>query len=296
MPCFTLWRIAAIAVVAGMMFVASETSSAQSITTITQIVNQADPGLIWAAPAAIPFGTPLDASNLHATAVIAGSFVYDPAAGALLSPGAHTLSVRFQPTNSNFHTGVASVVLQVLPPGDSTFRFSLEGTGVDVNPILLRRGHPAIVRLVVAPVNDFHQPVSFACGHTEPRLVCVFSPATVRPVATPVDVTLTVSLAPTLSPGPIGASSSAAPGALGISVGILSMLMLPTSRRRSIHLRGSKLMGSAWALVLALPLTFVLAGCTWGDHLTKSQMLPVTASSLLESQALDLRFIVLASR
>jgi hypothetical protein len=42
-------------------------------------------------------------------------------------------------------------------------------------------------------------------------------------------VTLTVSLAPTLSPGPIGASSSAAPGALGISVGILSMLMLPTA-------------------------------------------------------------------
>lgn len=67
------------------------------------------PGFAWARPAAINFGTPLDAAQLNATASIAGSFVYTPPAGTVLQPGAgQTLMVTFTPADAANWNGVSA--------------------------------------------------------------------------------------------------------------------------------------------------------------------------------------------
>ena len=60
-------------------------NTANSTTVLT--VNQASPAISWATPTAIKYGTPLSSIQLDATATVAGSFVYSPASGAVLSPG-----------------------------------------------------------------------------------------------------------------------------------------------------------------------------------------------------------------
>ena len=72
------------------------------------------PKITWTKPAAIPKGTALSKTQLDASASVAGNFVYTPAAGTVLSPGTHTLSVTFTPTNTAaYSTATASVSLIV---------------------------------------------------------------------------------------------------------------------------------------------------------------------------------------
>ena len=69
--------------------------------------------------ATIPYGTPLGASQLNATAATAagvaipGTFVYTPAAGTVLTAGMHTLSVAFTPTSSSYSAATGSATITV---------------------------------------------------------------------------------------------------------------------------------------------------------------------------------------
>jgi DNA-binding beta-propeller fold protein YncE/N-acetylneuraminic acid mutarotase len=75
------------------------------------------PVITWAPPTAIPQGTALSATQLNATASLPGTFVYTPAAGAVLAPGQQTLSVSFTPTDvTDYSTATATVTLVVYPP------------------------------------------------------------------------------------------------------------------------------------------------------------------------------------
>jgi len=68
----------------------------------------------WAAPAPIPYGTALSATQLDATANVPGAFVYNPPLGTVLPAGTYTLSTIFTPTNTtDFTTASASVTLVV---------------------------------------------------------------------------------------------------------------------------------------------------------------------------------------
>lgn len=58
----------------------------------------------WATPAAITYGTPLSSSQLDAVANVPGSFLYSPAAGAVLKAGTQQLSVSFTPTDTKDYT------------------------------------------------------------------------------------------------------------------------------------------------------------------------------------------------
>ena len=71
------------------------------------------PGLHWATPAAINYGTPLSATQLDATAITAGTFVYSPPATTVLPAGTSTLNVTFTPTSSSYGTETASVQIVV---------------------------------------------------------------------------------------------------------------------------------------------------------------------------------------
>jgi len=72
------------------------------------------PAITWATPAAITYGTALSSTQLDATASVAGSFAYTPAAGTVLTAGSQTLSVTFTPTDTtDYNTATASVTLTV---------------------------------------------------------------------------------------------------------------------------------------------------------------------------------------
>jgi hypothetical protein len=81
--------------------------------TVQLVVSPELPTITWATPAAIKYGTALSGTQLDATANVAGTFVYSPAAGTVLAAGPQTLSVTFTPTNTNYATVTSSVSLTV---------------------------------------------------------------------------------------------------------------------------------------------------------------------------------------
>ncbi|HZL29132.1 MAG TPA: MBG domain-containing protein [Acidobacteriaceae bacterium] len=90
------------------------TSATKSVSIV---VSQATPVITWANPAAISYGTALTATQLNATASVAGTFVYSPAAGAIPLAGTDTLSVTFTPTDALDYTAATkSVSIVVTPP------------------------------------------------------------------------------------------------------------------------------------------------------------------------------------
>ena len=65
-------------------------------------------------PARLDYGIALGASQLNATANVAGTFSYSPAAGAVLNAGSHPLSVTFTPDDAaNYDVASANVALTV---------------------------------------------------------------------------------------------------------------------------------------------------------------------------------------
>jgi len=79
-------------------------------------VMQTTPIITWQPPAAIEYGTPLSATQLNATASVAGSFAYTPPAGTVLTPGTSNLSVIFAPTDSFDYTGAQATVPITVSP------------------------------------------------------------------------------------------------------------------------------------------------------------------------------------
>jgi hypothetical protein len=88
--------------------------------TQTTTAEKATPVISWATPAPITYGTPLSATQLDATANVAGSFTYSPAAGKIVAAGNDTLTVTFKPTSADYTTTTGSVTLQVLPTATVT--------------------------------------------------------------------------------------------------------------------------------------------------------------------------------
>jgi serine/threonine protein phosphatase PrpC len=82
--------------------------------TLSVTVAKTIPKIDWASPEPIPFGTPLGPAELNASASFPGNFEYSPAAGEVLSAGAHTLSVTFIPSDeTSCATASATVPLTV---------------------------------------------------------------------------------------------------------------------------------------------------------------------------------------
>ncbi|HEY3308066.1 MAG TPA: DUF1566 domain-containing protein [Desulfuromonadaceae bacterium] len=69
------------------------------------------PVITWTNPAAIAYGTTLSATQLNATANVAGVFVYTPATGTLLNAGSQTLSVTFTPSDPAYCTTATKTVM-----------------------------------------------------------------------------------------------------------------------------------------------------------------------------------------
>jgi hypothetical protein len=89
-------------------------SNYQGSASGTLIIGKAIPVITWNTPAAITAGSALSTSQLNASANVAGTFSYTPAAGTILSAGSATVAVTFTPGDTTNYTGAsASVTLTV---------------------------------------------------------------------------------------------------------------------------------------------------------------------------------------
>ena len=74
------------------------------------------PTISWPTPAPISNPTPLGPTQLDATANVAGTFVYSPSSGTVLTAGTYTLSVTFTPNDTTkYNAATASVTITVNP-------------------------------------------------------------------------------------------------------------------------------------------------------------------------------------
>jgi hypothetical protein len=84
--------------------------------TVTINVVPATPGVTWADPADIVYGTPLGPAQLDAAASIPGTFAYTPAAGTVLEAGpVQTLTAIFTPADAaDFQSMTVTTVINVV--------------------------------------------------------------------------------------------------------------------------------------------------------------------------------------
>jgi hypothetical protein len=94
---------------------ASASVTPQSLSASTQITITAAgtsnvPTITWNTPAAITYGTALSTTQLSATASVAGTFAYSPAAGTVLKAGTQTLSAVFTPADTKTYSAATATV------------------------------------------------------------------------------------------------------------------------------------------------------------------------------------------
>src|SRR5206468_816456 len=98
------------------LFTPTDTASYTTASkTVTIVVDKATPVITWSNPANVPLGTTLSSTQLNATAPVAGSFAYTPAAGTVLNTaGSQLLSVLFTPTDTASYTTASKTVTIVV--------------------------------------------------------------------------------------------------------------------------------------------------------------------------------------
>jgi hypothetical protein len=136
-------------------FTPSDANIAGSGASVQIVVKQAVPSITWATPADITQGTALGPAQLNATANVAGSFAYSPAAGTVLPAGAgQVLSAVFTPADSaNYTSAAATVRINVVavtpPPSDNPIvpipdQFNSEGERVRLKVQIAQSDSPLI--------------------------------------------------------------------------------------------------------------------------------------------------------
>jgi hypothetical protein len=83
--------------------------AAHDSLTIT-VAPASAPTITWNTPAPIQYGTALSNVQLDATVSVPGSFVYSPAAGAVLPAGSQKLTAIFTPSDTAAYTTATSTV------------------------------------------------------------------------------------------------------------------------------------------------------------------------------------------
>ncbi len=96
--------------------------------------SKSTPVITWPQPAPITNPTPLGSTQLDATTNVPGTFVYSPAAGAVLSAGTQTLSTTFTPTDTtDYNTATATVTITVNAAAGTTPASDCSGLSIDAN-------------------------------------------------------------------------------------------------------------------------------------------------------------------
>jgi hypothetical protein len=187
--------------------------------TVPITVTQATPVVTWSSPAPINYGTALSAAQLNATASVPGTFIYTPAAGTVLSVGAHILNVVFTPTDkSNYTSAAASVTLTVnasstisaIQPasgnlGDPATTVTVTGIGFLANSVVQLNGSALTTTYVSSTELQAVVPASFFSA-VQSGSITVNTPG--DPLSSAVQFNVIAPTAQTTLTGP----SSSAPG------------------------------------------------------------------------------------
>ena len=104
-------------------------------SVVAYTVAQATPTITWANPAAITYGTPFGATQLNATASVAGTFAYSPAAGTVLTAGTQMLTVNFTPTDTTDYTTATATVTIVVNQAAPTITWAAPAAIVYGTPL-----------------------------------------------------------------------------------------------------------------------------------------------------------------
>jgi hypothetical protein len=93
-------------------------------TGVPITVTQTPSSLTWAQPTSIGYGTALSAIQLNATASVAGTITYSPAAGTVLHAGQNTLTATFVPTDAFDYAGATATRTITVTQGSSTLTWA----------------------------------------------------------------------------------------------------------------------------------------------------------------------------
>jgi subtilase family serine protease len=225
-------------------------NTAAGSTTLT--INKATPVLTWITPAAVSVGTTLSTAQLNATASVPGTFVYNPAAGTVMSTaGSTTLSAAFTPTDStDNNNATGSVVLVVNAATPSTF--SVGGTSVTAAPGA-NSGNTSTITLT--PSGGFTGAVTLSAVVTQSPSGVQDPPTLSFGSTSPVSITganaVTATLTVTTTAATVGANVLPAhPGSLrlagGAALACVLLFWLPVRRRDRRNILG------LYALLVAL--------------------------------------------
>jgi hypothetical protein len=120
-------------------FTPSNTAAYNTATaSVVLTVNKMTPTITWAVPAAITTGTALSATQLDATASVAGGFAYSPALGTVLGAGSQSLSVTFTPSDTtDYNTATGSVVLTVNSAAPATGTLTVSPASVSLGSVIV---------------------------------------------------------------------------------------------------------------------------------------------------------------
>lgn len=116
-----------------------------NVTATDMVIFQQPPVILWSTPADIVYGTALNTAQLDASSPVSGTFVYTPAAGAILPAGSYTLSVTLTPTDTvHYTTASATARLTVLSTRLSVALLSSANPVFLSNPVTFTATVPTI--------------------------------------------------------------------------------------------------------------------------------------------------------
>ena len=127
-------------------------------------ITAGEPVVLWSNPNDIIYGTPLSASQLNASANVAGSFAYTPTNGTVLNSGTNTLTAVFTPNDLADYQAATNMVELVVNPAP------LSVTAVSTNR-LYGQANPAFMSVLVGVTNGDSITVGATCGATAANAV-----------------------------------------------------------------------------------------------------------------------------
>ena len=212
------------------------------------------PIISWPPPAAITYGTPLSGTQLDATANVAGTLIYTPAANTVLPAGNQTLSVNFTPTDTTNYTNATAtngiIVNKATPavswsiPAAITYGTALSGTQLNATAsvpgtflyspaagtVLAAGNHPLSATFIPSDTADYNSVSIGTSVFVNKAILTVTATSLVQPYGMGIppltysftgfvnkDTASAVSGAPTLA---TLATPSSLPGIYPISIGI----------------------------------------------------------------------------
>ena len=192
-------------------------------SSVTLTVNQATPTIGWPTPAAITYGTALSAAQFNATSPVAGTFIYSPAAGTVLTAGSQKLTATFTPTDTADYTTATSAVTLMVNQATPTITWPTPAAityGTALSAIQLDAASPVAGTFIYSPA-----PGSVLAAGSQQLSVTLNPTDSTDYTTASTGVTLTV----TQEPQTISLSSNTLTYASGVTFGTASLSLNSTA-------------------------------------------------------------------